>query len=74
MLIYRLPDPELLSAEDLTEELLLALEGKEHRCEYEGTVPVPDEWGGTAGWLQGSEYDNETALPLKQGCFFVAIV
>lgn len=45
VLIYRLPDPELLSAEDLTEELLLALEGKEHRCEYEGTVPVPDEWG-----------------------------
>ena len=45
VLIYRLPDPELLSAEDLTKELLLALEGKEHRCEYEGTVPVPDEWG-----------------------------
>jgi len=58
VLIYRLPDiapaeaqsnvagaQDFVSAEDLTEELLLALEGKEHRCEYEGTVPVPDQWG-----------------------------
>ncbi len=35
---------ELLFIDDLTEEMLDALEGKEHRCEFDGveTVPTPD--------------------------------
>ena len=35
---------ELLFIDDLVEELLDALEGKEHRCEFDGaeTVPAPD--------------------------------
>ena len=41
----RVDDPavelELLYIDDLVEELLDALEGKEHRCEYEGLDPLP---------------------------------
>lgn len=33
---------ELLYIDDLIGEMLDALEGKEHRCEYEGLDPVPD--------------------------------
>lgn len=36
---------ELLYIDDLVSEMLLALDGKEHRCEYDGLVPVPDENG-----------------------------
>ena len=36
---------ELLYIDDLVEELLDALEGKEHRCEYEGLSPIPNEQG-----------------------------
>ena len=36
---------ELLYIDDLIEEMLNALEGKEHHCEYDGLNPVPDEGG-----------------------------
>ena len=36
---------ELLYIDDLVEEMLNALEGKEHHCEYDGLNPVPDESG-----------------------------
>ncbi len=36
---------ELLYIDDLVSEMLLALEGKEHRCEYDGVSPVPCENG-----------------------------
>ena len=36
---------ELLYIDDLVEELLDALEGKAHRCDYEGLTPVPAEAG-----------------------------
>ena len=36
---------ELLYIDDLVSEMLLALEGKEHRCEYEGVSSVPCENG-----------------------------
>ena len=36
---------ELLYIDDLIEEMLLCLEGKEKRCEYEGLNPVPNENG-----------------------------
>ena len=36
---------ELLYIDDLVQEMLDALEGKEHRCEFDGLVPVPAEDG-----------------------------
>ena len=36
---------ELLYIDDLVAELLLALEGKEHRCDYDGLLPVPADGG-----------------------------
>ncbi|MBQ7226620.1 MAG: NAD-dependent epimerase/dehydratase family protein [Clostridia bacterium] len=36
---------ELLYIDDLVEEMICALEGKEHRCDYEGLTPVPSESG-----------------------------
>lgn len=36
---------ELLYIDDLVDEMLLALEGKEHRCHFEGVDAVPDENG-----------------------------
>lgn len=36
---------ELLYIDDLIEEMLDALEGKEHRCEYDGLTPVPESSG-----------------------------
>lgn len=46
---YTVNDPnaevELLYIDDLVEEMLNALEGKEHHCEYEGLDPVPSETG-----------------------------
>lgn len=36
---------ELLYIDDLIEELLDALEGKEHHCEYDGLVPVAEKEG-----------------------------
>lgn len=36
---------ELLYIDDLMEEMFLALEGKEHRCEYEGLVPIEKQQG-----------------------------
>ena len=36
---------ELLYIDDLIAEMLDCLEGKEHRCEFEGTQPVADEHG-----------------------------
>ena len=36
---------ELLYIDDLLEEMLDALEGKEHRCNYDGLKPVPSETG-----------------------------
>ena len=36
---------ELLYIDDLIEEMLNALEGKEHHCEYDGLDPVPDPNG-----------------------------
>lgn len=36
---------ELLYIDDLIEEMLAALEGREHHCEYDGISPVPDEHG-----------------------------
>ncbi|MGN0983735.1 MAG: capsular polysaccharide biosynthesis protein CapF, partial [Gemmiger sp.] len=36
---------ELLYIDDLVEEMLDALEGKPHRCEYDGLMPVPCEAG-----------------------------
>ncbi|MBQ7800873.1 MAG: capsular polysaccharide biosynthesis protein CapF [Oscillospiraceae bacterium] len=36
---------ELLYIDDLVEEMLAALAGREHRCEYDGLTPVPDEKG-----------------------------
>ena len=36
---------ELLYIDDLIEEMFDALEGKEHRCDYEGLKPVPNNSG-----------------------------
>ncbi len=36
---------ELLYIDDLIEEMIAALEGKEHRCNYDGLTPVLDENG-----------------------------
>lgn len=36
---------ELLYIDDLIEEMFDALEGKEHRCDYEGLTPVPNNSG-----------------------------
>lgn len=36
---------ELLYIDDLVDEMLLALQGKEHRCEYDGVEAVPREDG-----------------------------
>lgn len=36
---------ELLYIDDLVEEMILALQGKEHRCEYDGINPVSDPKG-----------------------------
>lgn len=36
---------ELLYIDDLVEEMLNAIEGKEHHCEYEGVSPIDDENG-----------------------------
>ena len=36
---------ELLYIDDLVEEMLAALMGREHRCDYEGLKPVPGESG-----------------------------
>ena len=36
---------ELLYIDDLVEEMLLALEGKEHHCEYDGLLPVEQKDG-----------------------------
>ncbi len=36
---------ELLYIDDLVEEMLLCLAGKEHRCEFEGLFPRPQEEG-----------------------------
>lgn len=47
---YTVNDPsvelELLYIDDLVEELLDALEGKEHHCRYEGLEPIEDVNGG----------------------------
>lgn len=46
---YEVSDPsvelELLYVDDLVEEMLGALLGEEHRCDYEGLAPVPDPEG-----------------------------
>lgn len=36
---------ELLYIDDLVEEMLDVLEGKAHRCNYDGLTPVPDDGG-----------------------------
>ena len=36
---------ELLYIDDLVDEMLLTLAGKEHRCDYDGLTPVPNENG-----------------------------
>ncbi len=36
---------ELLYIDDLVEEMILALKGREHRCEFEGLVAVPNSKG-----------------------------
>ena len=36
---------ELLYIDDLVEELLDALEGRPHRCDYDGLTPIPSESG-----------------------------
>lgn len=46
---YSVSDPsvelELLYVDDLVEEMLSALLGEEHRCDYDGLEPVPDPEG-----------------------------
>lgn len=46
---YTVSDPsvelELLYIDDLVEEMLSALLGEQHRCEYDGLEPVPDSDG-----------------------------
>lgn len=46
---YTVNDPntelELLYIDDLVTEMLDALEGKEHRCEYDGPLTIPNESG-----------------------------
>lgn len=46
---YAVSDPavelELLHIDDLVDEMLSALLGEEHRCEYDGLEPVPDPDG-----------------------------
>lgn len=46
---YTVSDPsielELLYIDDLVEEMLSALLGEEHRCDYDGLAPVPDPKG-----------------------------
>ncbi len=36
---------ELLYIDDLVDEMIFALEGKEHRCEYDGLVPIATQNG-----------------------------
>ena len=36
---------ELLYIDDLVSEMMLAIEGKEHYCNYDGTEPIPDDNG-----------------------------
>ncbi len=36
---------ELLYIDDLVEEMLMAIRGREHRCSFEGVSPMPDENG-----------------------------
>ena len=36
---------ELLYIDDLLEEMMLALEGREHHCEYEGLIPIENSTG-----------------------------
>ena len=36
---------ELLYIDDLVEEMLMALQGKPHRCDYEGLAPIASETG-----------------------------
>ncbi|MBO4428229.1 MAG: NAD-dependent epimerase/dehydratase family protein [Bacteroidales bacterium] len=46
---YTVNDPsvelELLYIDDLVDEMIAALQGREHRCEFEGLEVVPDAWG-----------------------------
>lgn len=41
---------ELLYIDDLVDEMILALAGREHRCEFEGLEVVPSEIPGQAGY------------------------
>lgn len=46
---YTINDPsvelELLYIDDLVDEMLAALDGHEHRCEYDGIVPIEEKYG-----------------------------
>ena len=50
---YTVNDPsvelELLYIDDLVDEMLDALEGKEHRCEFDGLEVIPSTGSGTVG-------------------------
>ena len=50
---YTVNDPsvelELLYIDDLVDEMIAALQGKEHRCEFDGLAVIPDEIAGQAG-------------------------
>jgi len=50
---YTVNDPsvelELLYIDDLVDEMIAALQGKEHRCEFDGLTVIPDEIAGQAG-------------------------
>lgn len=41
----RCTELELLYIDDLVDEMMLALRGNAHRCDYDGLVPVPSETG-----------------------------
>ena len=36
---------ELVYIDDLVDEMICALEGKQHRCDYDGLTPIPNESG-----------------------------
>ena len=41
----RLTELELVYIDDLVDEMICALEGKQHRCNYDGLTPIPNESG-----------------------------
>ena len=71
---------ELLYIDDLIEEMLNALEGKEHHCEYDGLDPVPEQNGrycyGICAWRERrhcSDYRLWRYCSQRKGCQIIIL-